>query len=313
MDFNQPMCEADGTCHEPASLPSPRTVHSAKSKAQFQQWHKFHSQLEKEAKLAAKHEVDVLFLGDSITEAFRGSSLGRSNVSRTRGSPEVLYTEFKQFPNKLVLAVSGDQTQHLLWRLHHGELPPSLQPGLIILHIGTNNIRVGHLPEQVAEGVQQIVHFLSARCPEARIVVNGLFPFVEEEMLEKICPPRCSTEGFPFASFKPAIGKVNHLLRDLIRRAENPRLEFVDCSHLFFAKPHSPEVAIGSNLAASPPAFDSPEVVRDKDSWVNQDLMPDLLHPNAKGMQQWAQCMLFHIEKGVQLLKASPSDASQNS
>ena len=62
-----------------------------------------------------------MLLGDSITEAWRGTSYGNPS-ERTAGVPAVLHqTLGKQFDaSPLVLAISGDQTQHLLWRLQLG-------------------------------------------------------------------------------------------------------------------------------------------------------------------------------------------------
>ena len=85
----------------------------------------------------------------------------------------------KDFPSPVVLAISGDETQHLLWRLQDGELSPSLcaDPSLYInLLIGTNNLgNAHHTPENTARGVLAVVrHILSAT--SGRLLVHALLP-----------------------------------------------------------------------------------------------------------------------------------------
>lgn len=46
-------------------------------------------------------------------------------------------------PNRrraLILAISGDETLHLLWRLRHGEGPSGLSPAVVTLMISTNDL-----------------------------------------------------------------------------------------------------------------------------------------------------------------------------
>lgn len=38
------------------------------------------------------------------------------------------------------LAISGDMTQHLLYRLEHGELPEKNHPKAVVILIGTNDL-----------------------------------------------------------------------------------------------------------------------------------------------------------------------------
>ena len=105
-------------------------------------------------------------IGDSITESLRGTSYG-GHSDRSVGTPEVFKAAMSTCPtatplsplaappNPLVLAISGDQTQHLLFRLANGELPPALRGGpggdgvTISLLIGTNNIAVGYTRDEV--------------------------------------------------------------------------------------------------------------------------------------------------------------------
>jgi lysophospholipase L1-like esterase len=72
----------------------------------------------------------------------------------------------------------------------------------------------------------------------------------------------------PFASFAPAIAKLNAALpaavSELQQRYGEERLMLADCNHVLLL-----------------PGGEG----------VDPLLMPDLLHPNAQGMGRWAECM----------------------
>ena len=100
-----------------------------------------------------------LFLGDSITQlwspAYWNETLGRRGV--------------------LNAGVSGDRTEHLLWRLDHGNLdgPP---PKVALVLIGTNDIGHGRSVEDAAEGIRAVLVKLRVRRPSTRIMLLGLWP-----------------------------------------------------------------------------------------------------------------------------------------
>ena len=158
-----PFCDEDGICHEKPDKDSPRTVYSAKSEKQFHQWWKFHAHLNSTVETYSNKRLSILqqtpagssasrssrpliLLGDSITESWIGSNLGHA-VLRARGIPRVL-TELLQISpsttlDPLVLGVGGDQTQHLLYRLSHGQLLPGYSEdpdAIFVVLIGTNNL-----------------------------------------------------------------------------------------------------------------------------------------------------------------------------
>lgn len=111
-------------------------------------WPKFAEQL---ARDAAASKARLVLLGDSITEAWRGTSKGEPDSKNKRG-PELLKRELGEF-DPLALAISGDQTQHLLWRLENGGFPTATPPEYVAVMIGTNdigaavrNVKVGARP-----------------------------------------------------------------------------------------------------------------------------------------------------------------------
>ncbi len=61
-------------------------------------------------------------------------------------------------------AIGGDQVQHVLWRVQHGQLDGQ-DPKLVMLMIGTNNL--GQDPQSVEN---------EKRCPHAQILLLAIFP-----------------------------------------------------------------------------------------------------------------------------------------
>jgi lysophospholipase L1-like esterase len=122
--------------------------------------------------LAANSTISLVFLGDSITQNYE-----------KQGPPpnEVFAPIWQQFfapHGALNLGYSGDQTQHVLWRLQHSEID-GLAPENIVLLIGTNNTADTLVPqtaEQVAAGVMAIVDDVQVKLPKAKILVLGILP-----------------------------------------------------------------------------------------------------------------------------------------
>jgi lysophospholipase L1-like esterase len=106
--------------------------------------------------------VDVLFLGDSITEYFT-----------TRGK-DVWDRAIAPLGSVADFGVSGDRTQFVLWRAQNGELDGT-NARVVVLMAGTNNL-ASATPENVARGVAAIVGTVRAKLPNAIIVLNALLP-----------------------------------------------------------------------------------------------------------------------------------------
>jgi lysophospholipase L1-like esterase len=107
----------------------------------------------------------VLFLGDSLTERF------------PQDAP--LVWNAQMVPRMVLNAgVNGDRTEHLLWRLQHGNLGGP-QPLVAVMLIGTNDLTTGdnpRSPELVAEGIRANLLYLRQRLPGTRILLLGLLP-----------------------------------------------------------------------------------------------------------------------------------------
>ncbi|MHC4948546.1 MAG: GDSL-type esterase/lipase family protein [Planctomycetota bacterium] len=107
--------------------------------------------------------VDLVFIGDSITQGWEGA--GREVWHRHYGDR-----------NAVNLGISGDRTQHVLWRLEHGNVD-GIAPRAAIVMIGTNNSNGNDHPvREIAEGVAAVVAALRERLPETRILLLDIFP-----------------------------------------------------------------------------------------------------------------------------------------
>ncbi len=112
-------------------------------------------------KLAQQGGVDLLFMGDSITDNWRSRG---SNVWNQYYAPR----------HAANFGIGGDRTQHVLWRIDHGELD-GLKPKVIVLMIGTNNSN-SDSPDQITEGVEKIVTEMREKCPASKILLLAIFP-----------------------------------------------------------------------------------------------------------------------------------------
>lgn len=113
---------------------------------------------------AKKGGYELVFLGDSITDGWRGKN-GKEVWDK-------YYTPRKA----LNLGIGGDRTQHVLWRLDHGNVD-GLHPKLVVLMIGTNNSnKDDNTAAEIGAGITAIVHKLREKLPESKVLVLAIFP-----------------------------------------------------------------------------------------------------------------------------------------
>lgn len=119
--------------------------------------------------------VDVLFLGDTITQDLTGHDERASVPGGQR--PIDLFAG----PRKVAsFGLAGDGTEHLLYRVLAGDLDP-LQPRVVVLQVGAHNLAVsGHSPLETVHGIAALVDALRERFPALCIVQCGPFPVGDE-------------------------------------------------------------------------------------------------------------------------------------
>ncbi len=117
-------------------------------------------------RIAKKGNIDVLFLGDSITDDWGGEGHNPEAPGAAVFAKEFKPLKTANFGN------SSDCTQHVLWRVQNGELE-GIQPKVVMLMIGTNN---NNTPDETAEGIKAIVQEIHKRSPKSKVLLLGIFP-----------------------------------------------------------------------------------------------------------------------------------------
>ena len=145
--------------------------------------------------------VDLLFVGDSITDGWRdtGKSVWNKNFAPLKAAN---------------FGVSGDRTEHVIWRMRNGELE-GIQPKLVVLMIGTNN---GDPAPDVALGIKTIINAIHDRHPRCKILLLGIFP-----RSEKPDGARAKND------------EVNKLISKFVTFAETRRVAYLDIGAKFLA------------------------------------------------------------------------------
>jgi beta-glucosidase len=161
--------------------------------------------------LARIHQgnVELLLIGDSITEGWddKGRHIWDTYYGRRRA---------------VNLGFSADRTEHVLWRLDHGEIK-GIAPKLVIVMIGTNNTSRHDPPEETAAGIQAILTSLRRGLPGTKILLLGVFP------------------RSPLAD--DPLRRVNTAINDRLRTcADNQHIFYLDLSrHFLDDRGHLPQ------------------------------------------------------------------------
>ena len=107
-----------------------------------------------------------------------------------------MWSRYFESLGTLNFGIGGDRTQHVLWRIEHGEVPSNLK--VAVLHCGTNNIS-RNTPAQICGGIAAIVNSLLRMKPGVKVIVAGLLPR--------------GSGGLPFLSYRENILDVNRRIR----------------------------------------------------------------------------------------------------
>ncbi len=115
--------------------------------------------------LARRGDIDLVFLGDSRTQ--RWEEAGREVWDK--------YYATRKAAN---FGSDGDTTEHVLWRIEHGNFE-GIHPKAIILEIGGNNSIAGEPTQETVDGVMAVVQKLREKVPESKILLLAVFPLGE--------------------------------------------------------------------------------------------------------------------------------------
>lgn len=150
-------------------------------------------------------DLQVVLLGDSITQGWGGPwrSIG--------SSAGALWDEFFGDLHAANFGISGDRTQHILWRIDHGNFD-HIDPRVIVLLIGTNNLPHDSAAD-IAAGIRAILDRLARKAPSATILL-------------------CTIERGKTAD-DPVREKVNAVNRAIRHMADGKRVRLVDLAKRF--------------------------------------------------------------------------------
>ena len=266
---------------------------------------------------AANATSDLVLVGDSITEAWRGTSFG-ARRAQYASAPEILARRLGEY-SPLPLAIAGDTTANVLWRLRNGGFPKRA-PAYAVLLIGTNDLSravalaararranatdadptrgdadcasdadVAALLEtgvpNAVGGIVAVVEALVALAPDAKIAVLGITPRGERirNRLSYLQP----------SVWTAAIDAVNARVETFLDRGRRAgalpfrgsrrywNVVFQPCAEPFLAR----DAAGGGKR-------------------VDERLMRDGLHPNgAGGFDALGECVVAGVEKAKRVAR----------
>jgi len=170
------------SCPDPL-FPVPRKANKVWSKRH--RWNK----LAVKRALARNKEVDVIFIGDELAEAwadFKEEEDEENEVEEKEGAEESYSVRsnraFQRYFGKkakfsgISLGAEGDTSSNLLWRLLNGEMQ-DLEPKVWWIIIGMNDLVVhGCSEEVVLMGILRIAEEIILKKPTAKVVLNGMLP-----------------------------------------------------------------------------------------------------------------------------------------
>lgn len=124
--------------------------------------------------------ADIVLLGNSITQGFGGE---RRLIASQAGNAALN----KALGNKTWVSagISGDCTQHLLWRLRNGLYGKSGAKSVFIT-IGVNNLNHGYDVQDVIEGIKEVTVEATRQFPASRIILFGTLPYFNMEAQQQV-------------------------------------------------------------------------------------------------------------------------------
>lgn len=120
--------------------------------------------------LESKKQLDILFIGDSITQGMGGT---RANLPHKAGY-KVFQDRFGAY-NWDCAGIAGDRTQNVLWRIKNGGYREAA-PRVIVLTIGVNNFLDGDSAVEITAGILEIKKYIETYMKETKLLLTGPLP-----------------------------------------------------------------------------------------------------------------------------------------
>lgn len=152
--------------------------------------------------LLPKGNPSIAFLGDSITW---GYAFGE-------GAP--VWSATMAPLGAANYGVNGQTTQTLLYQLYLGQLV-GIEPAVVVLTIGTNNLEEGDTPQATAAGVLADVNLIHQYQPQALVLVLSI-------------PPGGANPTNPY---RTEVNQTNALISQMV--AGDPRARYLDIDPVF--------------------------------------------------------------------------------
>jgi lysophospholipase L1-like esterase len=182
--------------------------------------------------------------------------LGDSITQGWEGNGKEVWAKFWAPLKAANFGISADRTEHVIWRLQNGNFD-GIKPKLVVLMIGTNN--TGHQGRPIAE------HGGAVYTSNAEQTAEGVKMILD--ILDKKLPEtKVLLLGiFPRSATKDdAMRKQNVATNNIISGfAYGKRVSYMDIGNTFLQP----------------------------DGTLPKEIMPDLLHLNAKGYEMWANAI----------------------
>lgn len=113
--------------------------------------------VEGQLKRAKEGPAPVVFLGDSLTQGWGEQAHWKDHYAKL---------------GAVNFGVGGDGTPQVLWRIDKGILD-GLDPKVIVLCLGVNNVWPGFGAEDTVKGLEAIIARAKAKCPHAKFLLLG--------------------------------------------------------------------------------------------------------------------------------------------
>jgi lysophospholipase L1-like esterase len=162
----------------------------------------------------ARQAMDVLFIGDSITEGWNKA-------------PHV-WNHFYGMHRPANFGIGGDKTENVVWRIENGELDGA-KPKVVVLMLGTNN-SAQNTAAEIAAADKKIVEMIRAKIPTAKVLVLAVFPRGARKDARGKIPQNVIEEA---AKRMEVIKGVN---AELAKLDDGKNVRFLDINHVFLGQ-----------------------------------------------------------------------------